>query len=197
MVKYPPDWKQIEGAPGSAYTVKGVINSDGVTITTVAFAGKTALTEDQARAWVQATRPKSTIIASKPDNHNSLTGFSVAYSDPDADGNQRSASATLINGPNGTLYTLVILTTAHGLNLLDVTNPAVWPDLARVRNSMFVIPAELLVATRTPTVTPIPSITPTPSATLPITATPLVTASLPLTAIPATATPAATSDKSF
>jgi len=180
VIKYPPDWRITDGSAGRPFTVSGTLGADSITLTTRAEPGKAVKTEADAQAWVKANISNATVQTVKADNRGDTPGFSVAYSNPDPDGNQRSAFVTLLNGANNTLYVANLLSSARGQNLLDTNNQAVSPDLAKVRATFFVIPTNRLVPTLTP------SATPQPSATLPITGSPPAPALTPTT-VPATA----------
>ncbi len=180
VIKYPPDWRVVDGSVGRPFTVSGTLGADSITLTTRAEPGKSVKTEADARAWVKANISNATVQTVKADNRGDTTGFAASYSNPDADGNQRSAVVTLLNGANNALYVANLLSSARGQNLLDENNKAISPDLATVRASFFLIPMNRLVPTLTP------SVTPQPSATLPTTGTPPAPA-LTATTVPATA----------
>jgi hypothetical protein len=159
VVKYPPDWRKLDGVPGQPFTVSGVLGADTITLITRAEPGKAVKTVDEATAYVKANWPNATIQTAKAEAHGDATGFAVSYINPDSDGNQRSAVVTLLNGVNGTLYVANLQSSARGQDLLVDTQAP--PDLARIRASFFVVPVQNLMPTA------IPTITPTPTATLP------------------------------
>lgn len=186
VIKYPADWRPLEGEPGKPFVINGTLRDVSVTLTTKAEPGKSAKTEQDARAWVSALRPKATILTVSPETRGDAAGFSISYNDPDPDGNARSAVVTLLNGTNGTLYSANFLTSVRGLDLLkpDATVP---PELAQIRATYLLLSTARFVATLTPTVTP------TATATLPVTSTPPVTpTALVPTVVPPTTLPAAT-----
>jgi hypothetical protein len=161
LIRYPPDWRVLDGSPNRPYTVAGLLGPDSITLTTRAEPGRTVKTEDEARAWIKATWPNATVQTVKPETHGDAAGFAASYISPDADGNKRSAAVVLLNGANGTLYIANEQSSARDQNLLDEANQAISPDLARVRSTFTVLPVSQLVPTLTPSVTPIPSQTPT------------------------------------
>ena len=161
MIRYPPDWRVVDGSPNRPYTVAGMLGPDAITLTTRAEPGKAVKTEDEARAWIKANWPNATVQTVKAETRADVSGFSVSYISPDADGNKRCAVVVLLNGANGTLYIANEQSSARDQNLLDETNQAISPDLARVRGTFTVIPVNQLVPTLTPSPTPIPSETPT------------------------------------
>jgi hypothetical protein len=161
LIRYPPDWQVVDGSPNRPFTVAGTLGADTITLTTRAEPGKAVKTEDEARTWIKTNWPNATVQTVKPETRGDVSGFSVSYINPDADGNKRCAVATLLNGANGTLYIANEQSSARDQNLLDETNQAIPPDLARIRSSFTVLPVNQLVPTLTPSPTPIPSVTPT------------------------------------
>jgi hypothetical protein len=159
VMKYPPDWRKLDGIPGQPFTVSGTLGADTITLITRTEPGKAVKTEDEARAYVKANWQNSTAQTAKAETHGDTSGFAVSYINPDSDGNQRSAVVTLLNGANGTLYVANLQSSARGQDLLvDSQAP---PDLARIRASFFVVPVQNLMPTAIPTATL------TPTATLP------------------------------
>jgi hypothetical protein len=175
ILRYPGTWSKPTGNAGGPFIVTGDENGASVTLTTRSEPGKAARTADEAKAWVRALRPQATILNTATENRGSasgtITGFTVSYNDPDADGNSRSAIVTLLNGPNGTLYSANYLLSSRDLDLLNAS--AVPPNLAASRNSLLLLDLTRLV----PTLTPIPSATP-----LPVTPTLALTPTQPPTA---------------
>ncbi|MCC7449308.1 MAG: hypothetical protein IT324_17960 [Anaerolineae bacterium] len=200
VIKYPPDWRITDGSAGRPFTVSGTLGADSITLTTRAEPGKSVKTEADAQAWVKANISNATVQTVKADNRGDTPGFSVAYSNPDPDGNQRSAVVTLLNGANNTLYVANLLSSARGQNLLDTSNTAISPDLAKVRDTFFLIPTSQLVPTLTPSVTPpvtgttpAPAITPTTVPATAATTAATLPATVGITATIAVTTPPATS----
>jgi hypothetical protein len=189
IVKYPPDWRKLDGVPGQPFTVSGVLGADTFTLITRAEPGKAVKTEDEARAYVKANWPNSTAQTVKTETHGDTSGFAVSYINPDSDGNQRSAVVTLLNGANGTLYVANLQSSGRGQDLLVDTQAP--PDLARIRSSFFVVPTQNLLPTAIPTITPTPTMTivgeqPLPT-TIPTTVVPTVAPTIATTIAPTTA----------
>jgi hypothetical protein len=168
IVKFPPEWKQADGSPGNPYTIEGKLGTLTITMSTRAVVGKTAKTEDEAKAYVSATWPNAGVQSVKAATVNDSSGFAVSYIAVDADGNKRSAVALLLNGNNSTLYTLNLQTSARDQDLLDPANSAIPVELTQIRNTFFIVPSDKLVPTLTPTATTIP---PTPLPTIATTPT--------------------------
>lgn len=202
-VRYEPQWSLVSGTAGMSFIVSGTVGTATITMTTHAEPGKAINSDADVRAWVTAQQRANTILTVKPTTINTVSGYNVSYNDPDADGNSRSAVSTLLNGPNGTLYTLTFISTAHGIDLLG-SDPTVPAELAQLRATFMLIPAAQLIATLTPTATSTATITPTPlPATLvtsiPASATTVITAAatFPATAANVPATTAATASAGF
>ncbi|MHB8629699.1 MAG: hypothetical protein ACYDBJ_25060 [Aggregatilineales bacterium] len=187
-IRYRPEWTSIAGGAGVPNIVSGPLRTATITMTTRAEPGKVVKADADVRAWVTSLTASATVQTVQPTTINDVNGFNVSFNDPDADGNPRSAVATLLNGANGTLYTATFISTAHGVDLLS-SDPTVPPELAQLRATFIIIPTSQLVPTLTPTVTPTPtvtytpSITPTASNTVPVTpsATPSTTPTLTVT----------------
>ncbi len=194
VLKYPASWNQSSGAPGLPYLITGTLNTVTVTLTTGAVSGKAVKSEAEVRAWVAALNPKNTVQTVAPTTSGDASGFNVSFSDPDPDGNPRSAISLLINGVNGTLYTATYITTLRNLDLLNSADTSIPPELAQSRGSLLLLPVAKLVPTLTPTMTPTPlPVTPSPvPPTVAASATPI-----PATSAPATPTSAATKASEF
>jgi hypothetical protein len=165
LIKYPPDWRKVDGSIGRPFTVSGTLGPDTITLVTHSEAGKSVRSEDDARHWIKASLPNAAIQTVKAETRGDTTGFSVSYTIPDADGNQQSAVVTLLNGAKDTLCVANLQSSARGQNLLDESNKALSPDLARVRSSFMTLPPDQLVPTPIPTPTPGPSATSASTAT--------------------------------
>lgn len=160
VVKFPPTWNLLEGSAGSPYTVVGKIGNETITMTTRVQAATTIQDEAAAQAWVVTAVPKATIVRASATGINGLQGFIVAYSDPDPDGNQRSAVTVLLNGPTNRVFVITQQYSARGLDLSDVNNVNLPPELRQSRESFFIVPTNDLAVTATPMPTVTPASTP-------------------------------------
>jgi hypothetical protein len=156
VIKYPAAWTVAEGASGQPYTVKGTAGNNPVTLSTRVVLGTQVKSEDEAKAWLQTNVPRATLLQVKAETINELSGFTISYSDPDPDGNQRSAITMLLNSPDNRLFVVTEQSSARGLDLMDVSNINVPPELVQIRGSFFVVPQQMLIAT----ITPMPTLTP-------------------------------------
>jgi hypothetical protein len=168
VIRFPPDWRLLDGAVGKPFTVAGKLGTNDVTLSTRTEPNKSIKSEDDARSYVQAAVKNATLLTVKAANVNDVSGFVVSYSAPDADGNKRSAVTTLLNGTNGTLYVATLQSSALGQDLLDSANSAIPIEFTQIRNSFFLLPTAQLVPTLTPSASP----SPLPTAVIPPTVTP-------------------------
>jgi hypothetical protein len=162
VFKYPPGWLIVEGSAGRPYTIVDNLQTPQFTVTMRTLPNTVIADENAAKAWVQRNVPQATLQSTKAEMINGVAGFSISYADPDPDGNQRSAIATLLNGANNTLYVITQQTITRGLDLLDISNPSVPIELVRIRESFFLIPPSDLVPTTTPIPTATAFLTPAP-----------------------------------
>ena len=151
-IRYRPEWTSIAGGAAIPNIVGGPLRAATITMTTRAELGKVVQAEADARSWVTSLITGATIQTVQPTRINGVNGFNVSFNYSDADGNPRSAVATLLNGPNGMLYTITFISTAYSIDLLG-SDPSVPPELSQLRATFIIIPTNQLVPTLTPTVT--------------------------------------------
>jgi hypothetical protein len=157
MIRYPPDWKQLDGSPNQPYTVSGKLGLDTITLVTRSVEGQIK-TEADARAWVQTTAPNAKIQTVQAENIQGASGFSVSYTSADADGKRYSVVAVLLNNGEKAVAVASLQTDGERDLLKDASAPA---ELATIRSTFFLPPLSFTVPPPTPT----PALTPTPSAT--------------------------------
>src|SRR5258705_11086822 len=92
-MRYLSNWTLDDGGPGRPTSFSG----DNVVLRVEAQAGTQVADEAAARAWVEASRAGATVVSVKPVTRGDQSGFSVAYSFTDADGNPQSGLALLLN----------------------------------------------------------------------------------------------------
>jgi hypothetical protein len=135
------------------------------------------LDEAAARNWVTANVPGSTVTSAKETKRGDLSGFMVAYTYADADGNQNSGLALLLNGANNTLYSANLRIFEANIDLNVDTAQVSHADLMKVLSTF-----QLLPGLKVPLPTPTPTITlPPPSPTSEVTATAPATATVEAT----------------
>ena len=103
ILKHPAGWQQVAGGPGRPVTF--TVPADGEA--RVRLSAEPDLRLDDAaaaEAWVaeeSETRSGVTILASAPVEHDSGSGYQVAYTFTDTAGDTHSGLAVLLNGAGG------------------------------------------------------------------------------------------------
>jgi len=188
IIRFPSDWRITDSAPGRPASIDGSTGSLRVQAQSVSA----ALDEAAARNWVSANVPGATVTIAKDTKRGDLSGFMVAYTYADADGNPNSGLALLLNGANNMLYSANLRIFEANVDLNTDTAQVSHSDLMKILSSF-----QLLTGIKVPLPTPTPTFTlPPPSATSEFTATPTATeTALPTntptitnTAVPPTAT---------
>jgi hypothetical protein len=167
VIRYPSTWTLDDGGPGRPTSFSG----DNAVLRVESQPGVSAADEAAARAWVEASRAGVTVVSVKPVTRGAQSGFSVAYSYTDTDGNPQSGLALLLNtGDALHVANLRIAAPNIDLNADDLAEP--YATLAKVLGT-FQSLGDINV--------PLPTRTPTPTLA-PATETPVATATLPATA---------------
>jgi hypothetical protein len=179
IIRYPSNWKLTDSAPGLPASIDGDTDHLRVEVQSVSA----PLDEAAARAWTENSRAGATVTSVQPVTRGSLTGFSVAYTYTDADGNSNSGLALLLNGANNTLYVANLRILESNVNLNQDDSQVTHDDLVKTLGSFQVLSGlNVPLPTATPTFTPLP-----PSNTPEVTAT--FTPTVTNTPEPPTATP--------
>lgn len=153
LIRYPADWRQEDGRHGAPYTLSGRLAERDYRLLTRAIPNRQATDEAAARAWVAETYPRAAIQTVQSEVRGAFTGYTLSFLAPDPDGNQRSLTATLING-KGALYVAVLQTFAEGRDLLAPNDNSISPELFRIRETFTPIRLAALTVLPTPTPTP-------------------------------------------
>ena len=192
IVRFPATWRVTDSAAGRPTTIDGSAGSLRVQSQSVSA----ALDEAAARNWVSANVNGATVTSAKAAARGELSGFTVAYTYADADGNSNSGLALLLNGANNTLYSANLRIFESNVDLNVDTAQVTHSDLMKILNSF-----QLLPGIKVPLPTPTPTFTlPPPTSTSEFTATPTATetplptnpATVTNTPVPPTATPVPT-----
>lgn len=93
IIRFPPSWILTDSAPGLPASIT---NGSNVALR-VESDGGTVADEDAARAWVETVRPNATVLSVQPVTRDNNSGFSVAYSFKNVDGESQSGLALLLN----------------------------------------------------------------------------------------------------
>jgi hypothetical protein len=163
VIRYPAGWRVTDSAPGRPTSIDGSTGSLRVQAQSVSA----PLDEAAARNWVTANVPGATVTSAKETKRGDLSGFMVAYTYTDADGNQNSGLALLLNGANNTLYSANLRIFEANIDLNVDTAQVAHSDLMKVLSTF-----QLLPGLKVPLPTPTPTVTlPPPSPTSEVTAT--------------------------
>jgi hypothetical protein len=154
LIRYPSAWRQEDGRAGAPYTISGELDGRTYRLNTRAVPNAQIADEESARAWVREAYPRATLQSVQPEVRGAYNGYTVSFLAPDPDGNQRSLSATLING-EGALYVAVLQTFAEGRDLLAPGDNSISPELFRIRQTLTPLRLAPLSALPTPTPTPV------------------------------------------
>lgn len=162
VIRYPSNWTLDDGGPGRPASFSG----DNAVLRVETLPGLSAADEAEARAWVEANRPSATILSVVPVTRGDLSGFAVAYTFSDADGNPQSGLALLLNAADALhVANLRVAAPDVDFNTDDLVEP--YTTLANILWT-FQSLGDIRVVLPTPTPTPtLPPPTPTlaPTAT--------------------------------
>jgi len=138
VLKYPESWRLADGGPGRTATLTD--SSGQITVTLNGEADTIIEDVDAARAWLERVRPGAEIIDAQPVERANGAGFGVSYLYSDADGEQRSGLAILLNGPGDRLATATLRLNEGHLNLLDPTVSAAYREALQAMQTFAVLP---------------------------------------------------------
>ncbi len=161
FVKYPAQWIFVSALNGANSVVSGA----NVLMNVTTEPNKVIGSAQSARVWVTATQADAKIVTVKPETRGTVRGFSVSYQYTNSDGKPQSSVATLLNGPNKTLYALLIRTSLANVDLLSSAADSLMPDLPRVRATFTLLPPGSYLSLPRLKVQPtdIPTATPAPN----------------------------------
>ncbi|MEO8608166.1 MAG: hypothetical protein ABI690_09810 [Chloroflexota bacterium] len=163
VIRYPSTWTLDDGGPGRPTSFSG----DNAVLRVEAQAGTQIADEAAARAWVEASRAGATVVSVKPVTRGEQTGFSVAYSFTDADGNPQSGLALLLNTADA-LHIANLRITAPDIDLNGDGLAEPYATLAKILStfqSLGSINVPLPTPTPTPTLAPPTATSELPTAT--------------------------------
>lgn len=188
-IRFPSNWSVTDSAPGRPAS----LDSSTGALRLQSQAISAALDEAGAESWVTSNVTGATVSSVAPVTRGEASGFSVAYTYKDLDGNSNSGLALLLNGSENVLYSANLRLFAANVDLNTDTAQVEYVEANNILKSFHILSGlQVPVPTPTPTFTPPPatatpiaSATPIPSATSTATSTPEPTA----TDVPPTATP--------
>jgi hypothetical protein len=174
-VRYPQTWQVTDGGAGRPTTVS---SPDGATLRVETRAAQSVDTQEAAAAILQQIRPGATLVTAAPvtqeasATQQAASGWQLNYTSVTPDGETQSGIATVLNGPNQTLY-IAVLRAPTG-DLASLAEATVEPGSAvaqyeQIMSTFSVLPpltlsASSLPPTATPAATALPA-TPAPEAT--------------------------------
>lgn len=113
IVRYPQTWLVTDGSVGTPITVEGeesVLRLESVADTTITDA-------DAAEAYVKSARPNAEILSVEPVERDGASGFAVAYSETNLDGDVFSGQTLLLNdSATGRLLTANVRVNESGVD---------------------------------------------------------------------------------
>lgn len=143
VIKYPETWALVDGGSGSTATLSG---AEGLLTLTLSSEAEAQVADaDAARAWVQRLRAEATILDVQPVARTFGSGYRVAYTFPDADGQEQSGLAVLLNG-EGRLFSASVRLDQPGVNLADDGAEDDWAEARRALATFAPLPPEAVGA---------------------------------------------------
>ncbi|MFN8530334.1 MAG: hypothetical protein U0670_17170 [Anaerolineae bacterium] len=116
IIRYPSNWTLADEAPGRLASITGA-NGEALRLTNVS--GQTIADETAAAAYAQSVRPNITVLSTEAVTHGDLSGFSVAYTFSNVDGEPQSGAMVLLND-EGALHTADLYFPARNVDLNTV-----------------------------------------------------------------------------
>lgn len=101
IIRYPAEWSVTDSAPGRPTSIT---SNNGVQLRVESREGVSVADEDAATAFVEGLRSNITTTSVRPITRGTASGFAVAYTFTNIDGDAQSGLADLLNGTDGTLH---------------------------------------------------------------------------------------------
>ncbi len=93
IVRYPQTWDITDGKEGTPITIEG----DDTVLRLESLANTTIADESAARDYVTSVRPNAQVLSVQPVEREGASGYAVAYSETNIDGEAFSGYAVLLN----------------------------------------------------------------------------------------------------
>lgn len=135
-MRFPATWAIADSAPGRPAS----ISADGLTLRLENIQDAAVQDADSAQVWVESTRPNISIVSTNPIERQDYSGYSVAYSYTDADGETQSGLALLLNGDDNSLYTANLRLTAAGVDLNSEDASGMYADVIEALSTFTILP---------------------------------------------------------
>lgn len=116
IIRYPAEWEVTDSAPGR---LTNIASGNGVSLRVEGYANTAIPDAAAAESWVTSRRPNATILSTQPTERDGVSGFSVAYTFANADGEAQSGLAVLLNGAN-VLHTANLYFPAGDIDLNNI-----------------------------------------------------------------------------
>lgn len=147
IIRYPATWALTDSAAGAPASIT---SEDGVALRVFATPGASVADEAAARAYVEGLRAGLTIASVAPAGDAQASGFGVAYTYKNVDGEDLSGYTVLLNGVEGVLHVADLrfplangdLNAAQQTALAAATAPEATPEAAPAEATPEVGPAE-------------------------------------------------------
>lgn len=136
IIRYPADWILADSAPGKPASIT---SSNGIALRIESQAETTISDEDTARAWVEVARPGATILSVEPVARDDGSGYLVAYTFKNLDGESQSGLAVLLNGSDK-LHVANLRFAGADVDLNSQAGQETHSNLAEVMSSFNVLP---------------------------------------------------------
>ncbi len=140
IIRYPQSWILADSAPGLPASIAGT----GDVALRVESEGGSVSDEAAARAWVEADRPGATILSVQPVTRGENSGFSVAYSFKNVDGESQSGLALLLNGTDK-LHVANLRFPGADVDLNNADTQQTYQDFTAVLNSFKVLSSNVIL----------------------------------------------------
>lgn len=138
VIKFPETWQIADGGPGLTTTL---VSASGQATVTLSTGREAALDNpDAARAWLEAARPGAEVIEVGTVERANGSGYRIAYTYNDADGEARSGLAVLLNGADGRLVAANLRLNETRVNLLDEEATAAQQEAVQVMRTFALLP---------------------------------------------------------
>jgi hypothetical protein len=118
MIKHPSDWRRLAGDTGRPVTFDIGLDEPESNVRLLSEPEHVLESVEDAEAWLVTDEPTVDILGTQPVEQPRGTGYRVAYTYQDSEGDQHSGLALLLNDDAGTLYVARLHAAPPDLDLL-------------------------------------------------------------------------------
>lgn len=122
VLKHPAEWELVAGDRGRAVTFNIPAKQGKNTVRAWAVSQQPLGSTQEAEDWLKKDEPAVSIVGSGTLKHEMGSGYQVAYSYLDEQGDTHSGLAVLLNDAGGTLYVCLLQIDPPDLNLVSAQN---------------------------------------------------------------------------